>query len=426
MKEEFLHYVWRYRLYAATNLRTTSNEDISVITPGVYNTNSGPDFMQCEVYINNQKWVGNVEIHVNASDWYAHGHEQDSHYDAVILHVVWNYDIDIYVKNNHPIPTLELKSYVDARLLSSYRQLQMNQGRWIPCENQIQDTSLFTMKHWLERLFFERLERKTVLVRALLEASKNDWEFVLFQMIAKSFGSQVNGHAFLSLAQSIPIAVLRREWHDPMRLSALLFGQSGLLKRAIEDEHYIQLTKEYAYLQHKYALTEIHEPLQFFRMRPHNFPTIRIAQLVGLYSSRKSVFSSAMEFNTTTELYAFFDVEVEAYWKTHFTFGKKSKKSTKKLTRSFMDLLILNALLPVKFYYQRSMGVLREGELIALMSSLKSEKNNVLGKFSDLGVVAENALEGQALLELKKHYCESKRCLDCAIGKNILDDASVQ
>lgn len=423
MKEEFLHYVWQYHLYATTQLKTTTQDELYILAPGIYNTNTGPDFLQCELRLGDQKWVGNIEIHINASDWYAHRHELDPQYDAVILHVVWNYDVDVYMKNNLPIPTLELKSYVDPKLLATYDTLQRTDVQWIPCERQIQKIPSFTMKHWLERLFFERLEKKTVLVETLLKDSQNDWEYVLFQMFAMSFGSQVNGTAFLSIAQSVSIATLRKEWHDSFRLSALLFGQSGLLDGPAKDAYHSRLQREYEYLQHKYVLKRIHESLQFFRMRPHNFPTVRLAQFVGLYAGKKNVFSSLMALNKIEDLYQFFAIAVAPYWQEHFNFGKTSRKTTKKLTRSFIDLLILNTILPVKFYYEKSKGTLKEDELIALMSALKPEKNKVLSRYSALGVEAENALESQALLELSKYYCTPKHCLRCAIGKTILDQS---
>lgn len=423
MKEDLLHYIWQFRLYTTPELVTVENDTVCVINPGNHNMNSGPDFLESTLVIDDQRWAGNVEIHINASDWYLHQHEKDPNYDAVILHVVWNYDVEVYMKDNKPLPTLELKRVVSRELLKKYEMLYRADSRWIPCENQIANISSFDLKHWLERLYFERLERKTTTIQELLEKSKNDWEAVLFQMLAKSFGSRVNGEAMLSVAESIGISVLRKEMHDPMRLSALLYGQAGLLEARIEDTYYMQLREEYMYLQHKYRLKSVGKSeLQFFRMRPHNFPTVRIAQLVSLYNQKSYLFTSVIEAKELEEYYKLFDIQTNEYWKHHFNFGKESKPSSKKLTKTFIDLLIINTILPLKFYYLKSIGKPNDGEIIYLISKIKPEKNSILNKFSELDVRPENAMEGQALLELKNNYCASKRCLKCAIGKIILKE----
>ncbi len=421
MKEDLLHYVWRYRLYTPSIVTTTKQEQIRIVTPGYYNTNSGPDFLQSELIINDQKWVGNIEIHVNASDWYQHHHERDSNYDAIILHVVWNHDVDIYMKDNQPVPTLELKDFVSVALLNKYEMLYRADTRWIPCENQIQSISSFVLKAWLERLYFERLEEKTHMIKALLKSSKNDWEAVLFRMLAKGFGTYVNGNAMLQMAQYIDMSILRKHSHDSFALSALLFGQAGMLEETIEDEYYRRLVKEYNYLKHKYDLKGIGKgQLQFFRMRPHNFPTIRIAQLVGLYVENMQLFSSIREAKIMEDYYDLFNVEIDSYWKNHFNFGKKSSQSSKNISKSFVDLLVINTILPLKYYYLKSIGKLEENSIVDLISSITSEKNSVITKFSELNIVSENALESQGLLQLKNNYCASKRCLECAIGNSIL------
>lgn len=422
MKEDFLHYLWRYGLYTSSTLKTTQDEEIQIVTPGFHNKNSGPDFLQSELNIDGQKWVGNVEIHVNSSDWYLHQHETDSNYDAVILHVVWNDDVPIFMKDNRTMPTLELREVVSKNVLSNYQKLSNSKLNWIPCEQEINNVKPFIIDHWLERLYFERLEYKTLEIKKLLETSQNDWEAVLFQMLSKNFGLNINGTPFLKLAQSFSFHILRKERNDINSFSALLFGQAGFLEDEIEDEYFKMLKKEYDYLSHKYTITGLEKKeFQFFRMRPHNFPTVRIAQLISLYYKHKHLFTSVIDAKSVEEYYLLFKIDVNDYWKTHFNFGKESKQSSKKLTKPFIDLIIINTILPLKFYYLKTIDKLSEEEIIILIEGIESEKNSIINKFSKLHIKTRNAMQSQGLIELKNNYCTPKRCLECAIGKTILD-----
>ena len=421
MKEEFLHFLWQYKLFNTTSLTSVEGETVEVIDSGVYNTNSGPDFLNAEVKIDGQLWIGNVEIHVQSSDWYAHHHEKDVNYDAVILHVVWNYDTDVFMKNNRPLPTVELQKVVQKEVLKNYQKLFSKEQRWIPCEKQIKQTDSFLLNNWLERLYFERLENKSVEIKELLQKSNNDYEAVLFQLLAKNFGLKVNGTTFLQLAQSFDFSVLRKVRFNEEQLSALLFGQAGFLADEIEESYYEQLKNEYAYIQHKYKLQSLTKHrFQFFRMRPNNFPTIRMAQLVALYYRHQNLFSQILEVSSLKGFYMLFSVEVNDFWKTHYTFETTSKKSSKKLTKSFIDLLIINTIIPLKFVYEQERGEVDEEKLLQLMQQLKPEKNSIVSKFRELKISAKNAFESQALLELKNNYCAKKRCLQCAIGNSLI------
>lgn len=421
MKEDFLHYVWRYGLYTKEVLYTSQNETVQVLKPGHYNRNSGPDFLQSELIINGQKWVGDVEIHINASDWYVHGHETDKNYDAVILHVVWSHNTEVYMKDNSPLPTLELKKCIPKELLFRYYALYKTSMQWIPCESQIKDVDPFTMQHWLERQYFERLESKTAELKKMLEATDNDWEAVLFQMLARNFGLNVNGAAFLELARSFDFTILRKERDDLHKLNSLLFGQAGFLDEYVEDAYFLTLKKEYTYLKHKYELKSLSKKkFQFFRMRPYNFPTIRIAQLINLYHRKEHLFASVMQAGSLKVYYQLFNIEADTYWNTHLHFGKISKAGVKRLTTSFIDLLIINTILPLKFYFFITQGKQIGEEIIAVIKDIRPEKNQIIQKYSELGVTAVNAMESQALLELKNNYCRHKRCLECAIGNTIL------
>ena len=421
MKEDFLHYIWQHKLFSSKNLKTVRGEDIIVIKTGLHNKNSGPDFLNAQIKIDNQTWVGNVEIHISSSDWYLHKHEEDQNYDAVTLHIVWENDVEVFMKNNKPIPTLELKNIVDKELLKNYQNLVSKQQRWIPCENQIEGVDEFVIKNWLERLYFERLESKSILIKELLTKSNNDYEAVLFQLLAKNFGLKVNGDAFLSLAQSFDFSILRKVRFNKLQIEALLFGQAGFLNEETEEAYYQTLKKEYKYLQHKYNLMPIsNNQFQFFRMRPNNFPTIRIAQLVALFHKYQNLFSMLTELNKLEDFYNLFSIEVNDFWKTHYTFETESKKSPKKLTKLFIDLLLINTIIPLKFVYQQSRGEVNQDEILKLIQQIKPEKNSIISKFSDLKINSENAFESQALLELKNNYCAKKRCLKCSIGNDLL------
>lgn len=421
MKEEFLHYVWKNKLYDSLNLKTVNQDSLVVLNSGHHNHNEGPDFLNSKVEIGHQVWFGNVEIHLKSSDWYSHHHEVDENYDAVILHVVWEYDADVYMKNNLPIPTIELKHYVDERLLERYHNLSQYNLYWIPCEKQIKTIDTFRFNNWLEKLFIERLEHKSILIDELLLDSKNDWERVLFCMLAKSFGLKVNGEAFFNLAKSIPYAIIRKEQSNQNSLSALLFGQAGFLFENIESSYHSQLKGEYEYLQKKYQLKEVsHCQFQFFRMRPSNFPTIRLAQLIALYHKRQNLFSELMKIKSREELYGLFGVDVDVFWETHYNFTKESKRRKKNFTKPFLDLIFINTIIPIQFCYLKANDKLEIEALFEMASMLKPEKNTIISKFSDLKIEAKNAFESQALLELKNNYCASKRCLECAIGNQLL------
>ncbi len=422
MKEDFLHYVWQYKLFASKKLITTKNEEILVLNTGTHNKNSGPDFLNAQLKIKNQLWVGNVEIHLKSSDWYAHFHEVDKNYDAVILHVVWEDDVTVFMKNNAPMPTLVIKDVVVKSALQNYKNLFSKQQRWIPCEKEITTVDAFIFTHWKERLFFERLERKSDEMKLVLEENKNDFEAVLFQLLVKNFGLKVNGEAFFRFAKSIDYAILRKVRFDENQLSALLFGQAGFLEEVIEDEYYLQLQNEYEYLKHKYNITPISKNVfSFFRMRPHNFPTIRIAQLVGLYHQHQNLFSKILEITSLQDFYVLFHVSVNPFWKTHFTFDKTSKSSTKKITQSFVDLLIINTIMPLKFLYYQRKSEIDAADFLGVIRNIKAEKNSIVSKFKNIGVKSENGYDTQALLELKNNYCTKKRCLYCAIGVQLLN-----
>ncbi|MDP5158720.1 MAG: DUF2851 family protein [Flaviramulus sp.] len=421
MKEDFLHYLWKFKKFQTNTLKTQIGEPIEIVSVGEHNFNSGPDFFNAKLKIGIQLWAGNVEIHVKSSDWFLHNHEQDKAYDNVILHVVWEHDTEIFRKDNTVIPTLQLKDFIADNVLNNYQKLFNKKHTWINCETEFASVDDFLIKNWLERLYFERLEQKSETIQALLQASQNDWEAVLFKMLTKNFGLKVNGDSFFSLANSIDFSVIRKTQNNLETLEALLFGQAGFLNDDFQDLYYLGLVKEYAFLKQKFKLENNHVlPMQFFRLRPPNFPTIRISQLSSLYYKHQNLFSKIIEINTLQGFYDLFKVSTTAHWETHYTFQKVSKASTKLLTKSFVDLLLINTIIPLKFCYAKQKGENIDELILSLGTTIQSEKNSIINAFNDLIKVSNSALDSQALIQLKTHYCDKNRCLKCAVGNSII------
>ena len=420
MKEDFLHYAWQYKKFDFSNLTTVSGEKVTVVHAGQYLQQSGPDFFNAQIVIDNQKWAGNVEIHVKSSDWYLHQHEQDDEYNNVILHVVWEHDVPIFRKDNSVIPTVALKSFVSKAVLQQYLALTTSKS-WIFCESQIRLTDTFVMKNWLERLFFERLENKAVPIKTLLAATNNDWEAVLFYSLAKNFGLNANGEIFFKALQSIPFAVVRKESFEVQNLEALFFSQLDLLSEAAEDAYAKDLQSRASYLMQKYRLKKNWvEPVQFFKHRPDNFPTIRLAQLAMLYHLQQNLFAKIIATASMDDFYKLFDSGVSAYWENHYQLDKVSPAKKKRLSKSFIDLLVMNTIVPIQFAYAESRGKEISESLVQLLQTIPPEKNIVIEKFVNFGVTAESAFETQSLLQLKNNYCSKGQCLQCAVGVHLL------
>jgi len=424
MNEEFLHYLWKYKKFDFLNLKTTDQKPIVVLKVGAHNEErSGPDFFNAQLIIDNQKWAGTVEIHVKSSDWYSHHHEVDSAYDNVILHVVWEEDMEIFRKNNVLIPTLQLKDYIDDRLLLRYNVLYNTKNTsWIQCEKQLREVPYFTIANWQERLYFERLEQKSIWIDELLEKSSNHWEQVLFQMLAKNFGLKINDEAFFSMASSFNFSIFHKCTKSIHQLEALFYGQAKMLPEDSEIPYAQELLENYNFLKSKFNLDNQGVlPVDFFRLRPANFPTIRMSQLANLYVINSTLFSRVIETNSLLGFYKIFDVNTSDFWKTHYTFGKKSPARNKRLTKSFIHLILINTVIPLKFWYARSQGTDNTEELLGLIAQLPSEKNVIIRNFADLGILMDDALQSQSMIQLKHQYCDLKACLKCSIGNYLLN-----
>jgi len=422
MKEDFLHYLWKLKKFQISNLHTTNLQPLTIIHSGEYLQLAGPDFFNAQIIIEKQKWAGNVEIHLQSSDWYVHHHEKDEAYDNVILHVVWQHNVRIFRKDNTEIPTLELKNFVDQETLSRYQSLVVPKT-WLYCENQLNQVPNFIIRNWKERLFFERLERKSELIDFVLKQTNNDWEATLFCLLAKNFGLNTNGAVFFKVALSIPFSILRKESDTTESIEALLLGISGLLNDEKEDVYYSRLCAKFNYLVQKHQLVlPILEPIQFFRLRPDNFPTIRLSQLANLYGTHLNLFSNILDANSSALLYQIFQVSASPYWQNHYQFDRASQTRKKSLTKSFIDLIIINTIVPIQFAYAKSLGKENIEEGILLLESIKAEQNSTIQKFQTIGMITENAFESQSLLQLKNEYCSKSRCLECDIGIELLKD----
>lgn len=420
MKEDFLHYLWRYRKFPLTGLSTTSGESIQILHTGQYLQRAGPDFFNAQIIIGSQKWAGNIEIHLKSTDWYIHHHHNDNAYDNVVLHVVWLHDAAVFRKDNTEIPTLELHRYISSDLVHNYEAL-IHPKSWIYCEKQLASIDEFTIQNWMERLFIERLERKSEAILALLESKTQDWEAVLFSLLAKNFGLNTNGISFHEMAEALPFSIIRKEHFKIRNLEALFFGSCNLLHEEKQDQYFLELHSCFKYLSGKYGLEKTSiTPLQFFRLRPDNFPTVRLAQLAMLYHKKEYLFDKLINADIVTEIYNLFNVAVSDYWQTHYQFDRVSPLKKKALTHSFIDLIIINTVIPFRFAYAKSQGKDVIESLMTLLQSLPSETNSILDKFSSFGLKSKNAFESQALLELKNEYCSKSKCLECAIGNTLL------
>lgn len=419
VKEDFLNFVWKNQLLEVSKLTTVCGKNIVVHHPGQYTQLAGPDFFNAQITIDNQKWAGNVEVHVNASDWYIHQHEEDVKYHNVILHLVWNYDVDVYQSNQQPIPVLVLKDAIPPEVFKKYQNLMVPK-KWIFCENSLSNVPEVIKSKWLETLYFERLQLKSAPILVSLENSNHNWEAVLFFELAKGFGLNTNGLAFYEIAKMITWETLQKEISHLKHLEALLFGVAGLLNNSFQDQYAKEIYHTWQYLQAKYPhLQTITSTVEFFKHRPDNFPTIRLAQFASLFYHQPFLFSKIIQSIETSSSLKLLQVEVSDYWKTHYTFDHESKWSRKKTSASFSELLLVNVLFPIYYCYQNYLGK-QEEHWIEVLEQIAPEKNHIVERFHALKLECKNVMDSQAVIQLKNNYCDHKKCLQCGIGQKIL------
>jgi hypothetical protein len=418
MQERLLQFIWQNSLYNPSGLKSVDGEAITIVHPGIYNTNAGPDFLEAKVRIGKTLFAGHVELHINSSDWLKHGHQHDAAYKNVILHVV--YSNDAAIANN--IAVLELSSHIAQDVIARYASL-IQVTAHVPCAGRLPEIKSIIKESWLTRLLAERWEEKLSDWKDLLEQTKGDWRNLLYWRMAANFGFKVNTTPFLMLAQSIPLNVLAKHRTNLLQIEALLFGQAGLLNKKFKEKYPNDLKKEYEYLQKKYKLVPIAAHLwKFMRLRPANFPTVRIAQFAALVHKSLHLFSQIIETNSVKEIEPLIDVTASAYWDDHYRFDEKQEEdAAKHLGKASVQNIIINTVAPIQFLYASEQGTTRQQEkALQLLETVKPEKNNILSLWQDNGWKAANAAQSQSLIQLYNKYCSRKKCLDCAIGHSIM------
>ena len=418
MKEDFLHYVWKHQKFPFT-LTTHQGQNLEVLASGQQNKYAGPDFLYAQIVLDELHWAGAVELHLRSSDWYRHGHQHDPAYDNVVLHVVWEDDIEVCRNDGSPLPTLVLHSIVLPELLERYNTAFSTQAQFIPCESEVHLVSNTSWLMWKERLFVERLEERSNRIIQILEENKQDWEATLFALLARNFGLNVNGEAFFQIAQSFPFSIVRKLQHNTRYLEALFLGQAGFIPLQTDLVYPKSLQADYRFLKQKFGLKSPKCSLQFARLRPHNFPTIRWVQLAQLYAATPSVFSKLFSQGALSTQWME-NIGVSSFWKKHYTFAKSSPSQPKKLTTIFIDLLKINTLIPLFFTHQKILGNDASEQAVAWMRLMNLERNTLVDRFEKIGLHALNALDSQALIHLHKNYCQPKKCLLCAVGNQLM------
>ena len=413
ISERLLQFLWQMQYYNREALSIDTGESLQIIQPGFINSNQGPDFLNARIKIDGTEWVGHVELHTRSALWKVHGHDEDPNYQNVILHVVWEHDSE-----NSTLPLLVLENRVPKWILHRYEEW-MSTRHSIPCHNFLNDVAHLVWTSWKDRLLVERLLRKSSLLCIWLEETRGNWEEAFWWLIARNFGIKVNEEAFEELARSLPLNLLTRHKSQLLQLEAILLGQGGLLEKNFLETYPNHLQREYRFYQTKYSLQPIRQSLHFLRMRPGNFPTIRLAQLAALIHRSTHLFSKIKEAVQLSDVKAMLELEASEYWQRHYVFDDLAEHKTRKLGREMIANLLINSIIPSLFTY----GHLHHEEqfmarAIDWLRLLEPEHNATLKNWEALHVPCENAFDSQALLELRVHYCDKKRCLDCAIGNS--------
>ena len=423
MQETFLHHVWQMQYFDKRALCTCDGEPIVIYQPGTLNPHAGPDFANARLKIGEIDWVGSVEIHINSSGWLEHNHDQDPAYDSVILHVVWKLDKEIFRKDQTQIPTLELSGRVEESLIRTYRQL-IGSSFSVPCQKSLRDVEPITKTSMLEKAMMQRLERKAIEVQGMFERNANNWEETFFQLLARSFGFKVNAEPFLRLAGIAPLRLLMKHADRRGQLEALLFGQAGFLESQKGDDYYKKLQQEYGLLSYKYNLgnTKMSKSQwRFLRLRPANFPSLRMAQLAALLNTRHNLFSQMLEAETLETLNSLLTVQLSDYWMTHYHFSKTTRARLHELGKSSIEAVIINTVIPLWVAYgKRNDDQTFMDRALKCLEMLPVEVNAITKQWKDLGLPAQNSADSQALIELFNTFCQRKNCLNCTIGASLI------
>lgn len=423
--EDFLHYVWQFRSFNNSDLKTAAGENLKIIHQGFLNKNAGPDFNTAKIQIGETIWAGNVEIHLKSSDWLKHNHQLDAGYENVILHVVYENDVEIKRIDGSVLPVLELKNRIADELLRKYENLFLTLTDF-PCISQIKNVDKLIIDSFLSRTLIERFEQKTHAVIEMLNELNGNWDETFYRVMARNFGFKVNALPFELFAKAIPQQIYGKHKDNPLQIEALVFGTAGFLNDKFEEEYPARLKQEFEFLQKKYKIKPIEVALwKFMRMRPQNFPTIRLGQFAGLIVQSNHLFSKVMEVRDVGELRGLFEhLPVNDYWKTHYHFKKEAVGVTTQIGKTSIDNILLNTVALFLFAYGKHTGTqFYISRAIKLLESLPPEQNAITDKFNQAGVMMDNAFISQGILQLKKQYCDAKKCLSCGIGIKILKQA---
>ncbi len=420
--EAFLHYIWEHRLFDSKNLKTDDGLMIEVVHPGQYNTGSGPDFFNSRIRINGTLWAGNVEIHIHSSDWHRHNHHNDVAYDNCILHVVYENDSITLRTNGSPLPAIELKNKLLPHIWDNYLKLISNRG-WIPCQSRLSEIDNDTWKITKERMIIERLENRAQQIFISLVGNKDDWEECFYQYLARNFGFQLNAMPFEMLARSLPLRLIRKEGESLTEIEALLFGQAGMLDDDLTEEYPKKLSELYRHFSKKHSLKNIpFASWKLLRLRPVNFPALRIAQFAVVLEQCPFLFTTLTNLSSIENIAALFKITASEYWNTHYHFNKSSVFQIKRLGKSSLNNLLINTCIPFLFAWGKYTGDIEIKEnALAYLSQLAPEENHLIERWKEVGITVNSAVDTQALLQLKVVHCAEKKCLTCSIGNKLIN-----
>jgi len=422
MEESFLHFTWKFQQFNTRNLISDSGQKITVLQPGFQNSDAGPDFNSAKIKIGEITWNGSVEIHINAKDWYRHNHQTDDAYNNVVLHVVWKNDAFIERKDKTIVPTLELKDIVDEQVIHNYNQL-FEPDDEILCRKFIDMVKPITVLSMKDKVLAQRLEAKSEEIFREIALTDYDWEEISWRMLCRNFGFKTNAHPFYELGKSMPLKILKKESQQLRMIEALLFGQAGFLEEEFDDPYFLELKNEYIFRKKKYTIERRLDKYQwkFLRLRPANFPTIRIAQLAKLVSKSENLLSLFINYASIKELKNDFEIVQSSYWQKHYNFGKPAKTTIGRLGKASVENILINTAAPLLFAYgiHKDMEELKE-KALELLASVNAEKNSITKRWDSLGMEIKSAFDSQAMIELYNQYCMRKRCLSCSIGTDII------
>ncbi|NNE55237.1 MAG: DUF2851 family protein [Flavobacteriales bacterium] len=421
MTEDFLHFIWKFSLFQDFKLTTTTEQPITIIYPGIHNPNSGPDFLEAKIKIGERMWFGHVEIHIRASDWLKHGHQNDLAYDQVILHAVFDPDKEIYLRSPGDLPVLDLSRFLKQSYHDKYRDLSENLTT-IACSNSISQVRPITMAHWLDRLAVHRCDRKSKFILQRVEDNQGDWRLTLYQALGIAFGFKVNAHAFSFLTESLPLRIIEHHKDSRFQIEALLFGQAGFLEGDISDGYPLALQNEYAFLRKKFGLYPQKQAIwKRSRMRPPNFPELRLAQLAAVLHNVDKLFRVMSEGCSASDLWVLLKTDVPGYWNTHSRIDRPCKPRNAVIGVSSIETIVINTLVPYLFAFGSYRGDVESREqALSLLMSVQPESNKITREWKQYNILALNAMESQALLELRNEFCANKKCLNCMVGVELL------